>query len=183
MTDGTEIDQLVGCYKHPISELVSVQKFSTLHQSLLVASCIGAGSLLGTILNGSLHSLKVEHVKDLPALFRKSYSDPNPPLIHLGATIGSVNALGAGAGTSIQDHPSFSSHATNNQKTGNLLTSMFHCSQVQWSLMTSLVQEGFLVAQNPDADQLQQYAAWAAIFLRHSLQLQEHYNEATTVYS
>nr|GMD90678.1 protein RST1 isoform X1 [Ipomoea batatas] len=123
--DGTEIDQLVGCYKHPISELVSVQKFSTLHQSLMMASCIGAGSLLGTILNGSLHSLKVEHVKDLPALFRKSNSDPNPPLIHLGPTIGAVNALGAGAGTLIQDHPSFSSHATNNQKVRALFLFLF----------------------------------------------------------
>nr|GMC62090.1 protein RST1 isoform X1 [Ipomoea batatas] len=181
LMDGTDIDQLVGCYKHLISELVSVQKFSTLHQSLLMASCIGAGSLLGTILNGSLHSLKVEHVKDLLALFRKSYSDPNPPLIHLGATIGAVNAFGAGAGTLVQDHPSFSSHATNNQKESSYINGPLLSSPALEPDLTSLVQEIFLVAQNPDADQLQQYAAWAASFLRHSLQLQEHYNEATTV--
>nr|GLL47603.1 protein RST1 isoform X4 [Ipomoea trifida] len=150
-------------------------------QSLLMASCIGAGSLLGTILNGSLHSLKVEHVKDLPALFKKSYSDPNPPLIHLGATIVAVNALGAGAGTLIQDHPSFSSHATNNQKESSYINGPLLSSPTLEPDLTSLVQEIFLVAQNPDADQLQQYAAWAASFLRHSLQLQEHYNEATTV--
>ncbi|XP_019185386.1 PREDICTED: protein RST1 isoform X4 [Ipomoea nil] len=181
LMDGTEIDQLVGCYKHLISELVSVQKFSTLHQSLLMASCIGAGSLLGTILNGSLHSLKVEHVRDLLALFRKSYSDPNPPLIHLGAIIGAVNALGAGAGTLIQDHPSFSSHATNNQKESSYINGPLLSSPALEPDLTSLVQDIFLVAQNPDADQLQQYAAWAASFLRHSLQLQEHYNEPTTV--
>nr|GMD84570.1 protein RST1 isoform X1 [Ipomoea batatas] len=153
----------------------------TLHQSLLIASCIGAGSLLGTILNGSLHSLKVEHVKDLPALFRKSNSDPNPPLIHLGATIGTVNALGAGAGTLIQDHPSFSSHATNNQKESSYINGPLLSSPALEPDLTSLVQEIFLVAQNPDADQLRSSMLHGQL---HSLGIlyncKEHYNEATT---
>lgn len=42
--------------------------------------------------------------------------------------------------------------------------------------LTSLMQEIFLVAQNSDDHQLQQYAAWAVSFLRHHLWSNEPLN-------
>lgn len=42
--------------------------------------------------------------------------------------------------------------------------------------LTSLMQEIFLVAQNSDGHQLQQYAAWAVSFLRHHLWYKEPLN-------
>lgn len=47
--------------------------------------------------------------------------------------------------------------------------------------MTSLIQEIFLVAQNSDDPQLQQYAAWAVSFLRHSMFSRELSNEESVV--
>lgn len=41
----------------------------------------------------------------------------------------------------------------------------------------SLIQDIFLVAQNPDDHQLQQYAAWAISFLRHYFQFMNVINE------
>lgn len=41
----------------------------------------------------------------------------------------------------------------------------------------SLIQDIFLVAQNPDDHQLQQYAAWAISFLRHYFQFTNVINE------
>lgn len=41
----------------------------------------------------------------------------------------------------------------------------------------SLIQDMFLVSQNPDDHQLQQYAAWAVSFLRHYLWFKEVRNE------
>ncbi|KAL7219865.1 hypothetical protein ACSBR2_012848 [Camellia fascicularis] len=139
-----KLDQLVSGFRELISELVSVRKSGIFHQSLLMASCIGAGSLLACILNEGVHSLKVEVVKDLLALFRKSYSNPHPPLTHFGGMLGVVNALGEG--------------------------------HVLESQLTSLVQEMFLVTQNSDDDQLQQYAAWVVSFLRHCLWFRELQN-------
>ncbi|CAH9123168.1 unnamed protein product [Cuscuta epithymum] len=181
LMDGTEMDQLVGCYKQLISQLVSVKKFNTLHQSLLLASCVGAGSILGTILNGRLHSLKVEFVKDLLDLFRKCYSEPNPPLIHLGAIIGVVNALGAGAGTLVQDHPFCKSYdIINGQKECAYIDAPLLSNPAMEPDLTSMLQEIFLLAQTSDTDKLKQYAAWAVSFLRHSLQRQEHHHTKET---
>lgn len=47
--------------------------------------------------------------------------------------------------------------------------------------MTSLIQEIFLVAQNSDDPQLQQYAAWAVSFLRHYMFSRELSNEESVV--
>lgn len=47
----------------------------------------------------------------------------------------------------------------------------------------SLVQDMFLVSQNPDAHQLQQYAAWAVSFLRHYLWFKEGRNEDSSFQS
>lgn len=42
--------------------------------------------------------------------------------------------------------------------------------------LTSLMQDIFLVAQNSDVHQLQQYAAWAVCFLRHNFWYKEPLN-------
>lgn len=110
LIDNTELDCLLSGFRELISDLTSVKRFDTFHQSLLTASCVGAGGLLSSILNAGLHTIKIEHVKDLLTLFRRSYSSSHPPLIHLGGMLGVVNAIGAGAGTLVQQHPLTSSN-------------------------------------------------------------------------
>ncbi|XP_075090741.1 protein RST1 isoform X2 [Nicotiana tabacum] len=180
LTDDADMEYLLGCYKELISKLLSIKRFDTFHQSLLMASCLGAGSLIGVVLNEGLHSLKIEHIKELLLLFRKSYSDSNPPLIHLGAMLGVVNALGAGAGTLIEPHPLSSSHAASDQKESSYISSPLITNAVLEPELTSLVQEIFLVAQNSDAHQLQQHAAWAISFLRQHLWFKEPQNDEST---
>lgn len=63
-----------------------------------------------------MHSLEVELVKDLLALFRECYSNPHPPLIPLGGMLGVVNALGAGAGILIHNYPSTTLQTTYGRK-------------------------------------------------------------------
>ncbi|KAA8530205.1 hypothetical protein F0562_004914 [Nyssa sinensis] len=176
LMDDAELDHLVTGYKELISELLSVKKSSIFHQSLLMASCIGAGSLLACILNEGVHSMEVEHVKDFLALFRKSYSNPYPPLIHFGGMLGVVNALGAGAGTLIHDYSLTSSHTAYDQKESSYIIGPLLSSPVMEPHLTSLIQEMFLIAQNSDDHQLQQYAAWAVSFLRHRLWFRELLN-------
>ncbi|XP_021891964.1 protein RST1 isoform X2 [Carica papaya] len=135
-----------------------------------MASCVGAGSLLACILNEGVHSIEVEQVEHLLELFRKCYSNPFPSIVHLGGILGVVNALGAGAGNLIYVLPlSPASRDVNEEKghshiLGPLLSSLA-CEQ----RLTTLVQEMFLLAQNSDNHQLQQYAAWGISFLRYYL--------------
>lgn len=98
LIDDSEVDHLVSGFTELISELVSVENSGFFHQSLLMASCVGAGNLLSIILHEGLHSLKVDNVKDILSLCRKSYSSPHPPFVHLGGMLGAVSALGADAG-------------------------------------------------------------------------------------
>lgn len=105
LMDDKELDHLVHGYRELISELLSVNKSGNFHKSLLMASCVGAGSLLACIFNEGAHSLNVDHVNAFLELFRKCYSNPYPPIIHLGGMLGVVNALGAGAGYLIHVDP------------------------------------------------------------------------------
>ncbi|GFZ19040.1 ARM repeat superfamily protein [Actinidia rufa] len=170
-----ELDHLVSGFRELISELVSVKKSSAFHQSLLMASCIGAGNLLASILNEG-YSLEVELIKDLLDVFRKSYFNPHPPLIHLGGMLGVVNALGAGAGTLVHNYPSPTVHNTYCRKESSHILGPLLSSPVLDPQLTSLIQEMFLVAQNSNDHQLQQYAAWAISFLRHRLWFREGQN-------
>ncbi|CAN4082408.1 unnamed protein product [Withania somnifera] len=180
LTDDADLEHLLSCYKELISELLSIKRFDTFHQSLLMSSCLGAGSLVGVVLNEGLHSLKIEHIKDLLLSFRKSYSDSNPPLIHLGAMLGIVNALGAGAGTLSELHPLSPAHSSSDQKQASYISGPLITNAVLEPNLTSLVQEMFLVAQNSDAHQLQQYAAWAISFLRQYLWVKDLQNDEST---
>ncbi|KAE8021495.1 hypothetical protein FH972_007379 [Carpinus fangiana] len=175
LIDDDELDHLVDGYRELISELVSVKKSGSFHQSLLMASCIGAGSLLACILNEGVHSIEVECVKDLLELFRKCYSNPYPPLIHLGGLLGVVNAMGAGAGILVHVHP-LTMQTGYERKESLYLRGPLLSSPVCELNITSLMQEIFLVAQNSDDHQLQQYAAWAVSFLRHHLWSNEPLN-------
>ncbi|KAK6155216.1 hypothetical protein DH2020_009464 [Rehmannia glutinosa] len=161
MIDGIELDRLVRDFVDLVSELLSVKRSDTFYRSLLMASCAGAGSLLSIVLNAGLHSLEVEDVKGLLALFRRTYLSPYQPFVHLGGMLGVVNAMGAGAGTLIQHFP--------------LRT--VDSNHVVEAELTLLVQEIFLLAQNTDDSQSQHHAAWTVSFLRHFVFSRERANE------
>ncbi|PPS18896.1 hypothetical protein GOBAR_AA01700 [Gossypium barbadense] len=179
MMDGNELDHLVNGYMELISDLLSVHKTGAFHKSLLMASTAGAGSLLSCILSEGLHFIEVERVKCLLELFRKCYSSPYPPIVHLGGMLGIVNAFGAGAGNLVDFHPFNSSVQTGyDQKEPSHISGPILVNPVCEDHSTSLMQEIFLVAQNPDDNQLQQYAAWAISFLRQRLWSREISNSA-----
>ncbi|GAV70241.1 DUF3730 domain-containing protein [Cephalotus follicularis] len=171
LVDGNEVNHLVNGYAELISELLSVNKSDNFHRSLLTASCIGAGNLLACILNEGVHSIKVGYVKHLLELFRKCYSNPYPPIIHLGGMLGVVNALGAGAGILVNVNPLTSSMHTGCEQKQERSFVMGPLLSIpafeQW--LTTLMQDMFLVTQNSSDHLLQEYAAWAVSFLRYCL--------------
>ncbi|XP_052196381.1 protein RST1 isoform X2 [Diospyros lotus] len=171
-----ELNHLMSIFRELISELVSVKKSGIFHQSLLMASSVGAGNTLACILNEGVHPLEAELVKDLLALFQKAYTNPHPPLIHFGGMLGVVNALGAGAGTYVHNYPKTTLHTTYNQRESLLIIGPLLSSPVLEPQLTSLIQAMFLVTQNTDDHQLQEYAAWAFSFLRYSLWSREFQN-------
>ena len=116
LMDVKEVEQLMNGYRELISELVSVKKSGIFHQSLLMSSCIGAGNLLACILNEGVLSVEVQSVKALLELFRNCYSNPHPPLVHLGAMLGVVNSMGADAGILFQMHPHTMTLSANYEK-------------------------------------------------------------------
>ncbi|KAJ9135366.1 hypothetical protein P3X46_032557 [Hevea brasiliensis] len=165
-----ELDHLVNGYTELISELLSVKKSGTIHQSLLMASCVGAGSLLACILNEAVHPIKVEHIKGLLEFFRKCYSNPYHALVHMGGMLGVVNAMGANAGFLFPGYHSSSSVRTGyQQKESSYVLGPLLSSPICESHLTALIQEIFLVAQNSDDLQMKQIAAWAVSFLRNLL--------------
>ncbi|XP_044502428.1 protein RST1 isoform X3 [Mangifera indica] len=177
LMDDTELDHLVIGYRELISELLLVNKSGNLYKSLLLASCVGAGSLLACILSEGVQSIKVDHVKCLLQLFKKCYSSPYPPIINLGGVLGVVNALGADAGFFVNVHPSTSSiHAGYAQKEHSYILGPILSNPLFEQHVTPLMQEIFLMAQNSNDHQLQQYAAWAMSFLRHHIWSKELLN-------
>ncbi|CAN1347174.1 Protein RST1 [Linum perenne] len=98
MMDGVELDHLLHGYEKLITELLSVKSSGTFHQSLLAASCIGAGSLLACILKEGVHPVDTGYVKRLLELFRSCYTNPYPSMINLGGMLGLVNAMGGAVG-------------------------------------------------------------------------------------
>lgn len=103
--DAHEVDHLISCFKNLISELLSVKMSGAFHKSLLMASCIGAGDVLGSVLNEGIHPVEIESVKGLLELFKRCYSGLHPPVVHFGGMLGVVNVLGAGAGNLVYSHP------------------------------------------------------------------------------
>ncbi|XP_023735166.1 protein RST1 isoform X1 [Lactuca sativa] len=167
LIEGAEIEYFASGYRDLINELLSTKNSEAFRQSLLMAACVGAGNFVGCVLNEGIHSLDAKCVKDLLDMFKKIYSNRQPPLMHLGAMLGVVNALGAGAGTLFLNcplpfSPSVSEHKESCYMSGPLLS-----NTVMELHLTSLIQDIFLVGQNSDDQQLQQYAAWSVSFVRH----------------
>ncbi|XP_039008484.1 protein RST1 isoform X2 [Hibiscus syriacus] len=184
MVDGNELDHLINGYVDLISDLLSVNKSGAFHKSLLMASTAGAGSLLSCILSEGLHFVDVERVKCLLELFRNCYSRPYPPIVHFGGMLGIVNAFGAGAGNLVDFHPfNPSVHTGYDQKDHSHISGPILTNSACEEHSTSLMQDIFLVAQNSDDNQLQQYAAWAVSFLRNRLWSREVLNSASSTQS
>ncbi|XP_028772347.1 protein RST1 isoform X3 [Neltuma alba] len=162
LMDETELDHIESGFKELISELIAVKKSGMLHQSFLMASCFGAGTVLSWILNEGFHSTEVDYVKSFLELFRRCYSDPYPSLVNLGGMLGVVNAMGVGAGI-------LDMQADYQKKQEPPSTGLLHKGSIYEAYLTSLVQEMFLLAQNSDDNQRQQFASWALSFLRHHL--------------
>lgn len=177
MVDDAEVEYLLSGYRELINELLSTKKSGAFRQSLLMASCVGAGNFLGCILNEGIHSLDAKCVKDLLDTFKKIYSNPQPPLMHLGAMLGVVNALGAGAGTLFLHFPLPLSGSSSKQKESSYITGPLFSNAVMELNLTSLIQDIFLVAQHSDDCQLQHYAAWAVSVLRHYIWSSDLHNE------
>ncbi|XP_071712037.1 protein RST1 [Rutidosis leptorrhynchoides] len=180
LVDGAELNYLLGAYKDLIDELIDTKSSGTFRQTLLMASCVGAGNFLGCILNEGVHSLDAKCVIDLLDMFKKIYSNPQPPLIHFGAMLGVVNALGAGAGTMFLHCPLPFSRSGPELKESSYITGPLFSNAVMEPSLTSLIQDIFLVAQHSDEHQLQHYAAWAVAFLRHYIWSSDLYNEDRT---
>ncbi|CAN1347183.1 Protein RST1 [Linum perenne] len=170
MMDGVELDHLLHGYEKLITELLSVKSSGTFHQSLLAASCIGAGSLLACILKEGVHPVDTGYVKRLLELFRSCYTNPYPSMINLGGMLGLVNAMGGAVGVLVH-YFNFSSQTRSvyDQQDSSCLVSPLVSSPACETNVTSLVQELFLVAQNSSDLIMQQNAAWALSFLRNHL--------------
>lgn len=92
------MDSLFDCYSTLISEILSEKLSVNFQQSLLMASCIGAGSFLSYILNDGVHPLKINVVKNFLEVMKSIYTCPYPPAFQFYGMLGIVNAFGAGAG-------------------------------------------------------------------------------------
>ncbi|KAK7271652.1 hypothetical protein RJT34_27730 [Clitoria ternatea] len=170
LMDDVELDHVVVGFIELISKLIAVKKSGILHHSLLMASCIGAGTVLSCILNEGVYSIEDEHVKYLLELFRKCYLNPFPFLVHLGGMLGIVNAMGAGAEILVNvNFPNYTRQSGYQKKESSSIMGPLLSSSEFEPYLTSLVQELFLVAQNSDNHQLQQFASWVLAFLQHHL--------------
>ncbi|KAJ0254105.1 Protein RST1 [Hirschfeldia incana] len=181
--DAQEVDHLINCYKDLISELLIVKTSGAFHKSLLMASCIGAGDLLGSVLNEGIHPVEIEAVKGLIELFKTCYSGLYPPVVHFGGMLGVVNALGAGAGDLVCSHPlprapSSSEENKISYVSGPVLSNAYLTQQ-----LTPFVQEIFLIAQNTKDRQQQHYAAWAISFLRNYLRSRDASSQGNEIQS
>ncbi|KAK9067315.1 hypothetical protein SSX86_014641 [Deinandra increscens subsp. villosa] len=177
LIDRAELEYLVSGYRDLINELISTKKSGAFRQSLLMASCVGGGNFLGCILNEGIHSLDAKCVRDLLDMFKKIYSNSQPPLVHLGAILGVVNAFGAGGGTLFLHCPLPFSTSNSKQKESSYITGPLFSNSVMELSLTSLIQDIFLVAQHSDDNQLQHYASWAVSFLRHYIWSSDLHNE------
>lgn len=124
MTD-TDLPGLLQVYRSLISKLATTVESGVAHQNLLMASSIGAGSLLSCILNEGVHSLKFDDIRSLLENIRSLYTQQYPPIVQLGGMLGVVNAFGAGAVTMTETFGRPSSGIDDVSKVGNA----FFCSR------------------------------------------------------
>ncbi|KAG2586760.1 hypothetical protein PVAP13_5NG075481 [Panicum virgatum] len=144
-----DLDALFNRYTSLASELLNLNKSGIIFQNLLMAVCIGAGSLLSFILDG-VHAMESSAVKKLLDTLRHIYTHPFPPLVHFGGMFGVVNACGAGAG----DLTGMSSKLMTSQikhEESSLVRGPLLASPVGEALSTSMVQEIYLLAKDAEA--------------------------------
>ncbi|KAK1280812.1 hypothetical protein QJS04_geneDACA002763 [Acorus gramineus] len=161
------IDILLNGFQSLIYQILAVNKSGYLHQNLLMASCVGAGSFLSCILDEGVHSMKVDDINSLLKVIRKTYANPYPPMVQFGGMLGVVNAFGAGAAT--LTHSNMQSHSLQNyyeQKESSYIRGPILSSPYFEQFSTSLIQEMFQVAKDSKDQQLKRNAAWAISFLR-----------------
>ncbi|XP_021714908.1 protein RST1-like isoform X2 [Chenopodium quinoa] len=173
-----ELSDLLFCYENLISKIQMEKTCNILHHNQLMAACVGAGSLISFILDEGLVLLDVHQVKNLLGEFKKIYSDTYPHLVHLGAFLGVVNAMGADTGSKT-DHRSpeivpvtFSEGRESSRINAPLLSSSCFAEE-----LLALIQDIFLVAQDSSDSQLQAYASWAMSFLHQHLCSEEDKDE------
>ncbi|KAL9224942.1 hypothetical protein vseg_000919 [Gypsophila vaccaria] len=169
LMDDAELDNVLLYYDNLISKLLMV-KTSNVYQNLLMASCVGVGVLLASILEEGLFPLDVKRVTALLELFKSIYSGTYPDLVHLGAFLGVVNIMGADAG-SVYCHRSSTiiPHTLYEKEESSDINAPPLSSLSFVENLSSSIQDMFLVVRQSDASQLQAYAAWAIAFLRDHL--------------
>ncbi|XP_057515701.1 protein RST1 isoform X2 [Amaranthus tricolor] len=172
-----QLDDLLFCYEDLILKLQLEKTSNFFHFNGLVASCVGAGSLVAFILDEGLLSLDVQRVKTLLGLFKKIYSGTYPHLVHLGAFLGVVNAMGADTGI-ISHHCSSKVPVVffEKKESSHINASLLACSCFEEGLL-AILQDMFLVAQDSSDSQLQAYASWAITFLYSHLSSKEDHDE------
>lgn len=163
------LDSLVNGFRILISKVACQKEHSYLYQNLLLASCIGSGNLLSCILNESAHPIKVEDVKKMLETIRRTYTDPNPPLVHFGGMIGIVNCMGAGAGLiTLSSQHVLDFQLTAKQKETSYVRGPMLSNPLCEQFSQSLINEILGVVQESNDVQLQSSAAWALSFLRNA---------------
>uniref|UniRef100_A0A1D1Z387 Uncharacterized protein KIAA1797 n=1 Tax=Anthurium amnicola TaxID=1678845 RepID=A0A1D1Z387_9ARAE len=169
----TDIDLpgLLNGYSSLISKLLAIKNSANAYQNLLMASSIGAGSLLSFILNEGVCSVKFDDVKCLLEIIRSTYT--HPPPVQLGGMFGIINAFGAGAGTLTHVYLRPSLRIDDAQKDLLYIRSPVLANPALESLSTSLIQEMFVIAKESKDMQTRRYAAWAISFLRYWLWSQD----------
>ncbi|GKA81671.1 hypothetical protein Tco_0788363 [Tanacetum coccineum] len=88
-----------------------------------------------------------------------------------------VNALGAGAGTIFLHCPLPISRSSSEQKEASYMTGPLFLNAVMELNLTSLVQDIFLVSRSSNDHQLQHYATWAVLFIKHYIWSSDRSNE------
>ncbi|VAH72993.1 unnamed protein product [Triticum turgidum subsp. durum] len=161
-----DLDALFNRYTSLATELLNLKKSGTVFQNLLMAICIGAGSLLSGILNDGVHAMKFADVKKFLDSLKYIYTHPYPPLVHLGGMFGAVNAFGAGAGDLTGIGWQSMNSQIKHEKESTLVRGPLLTSPVGETLSTSMVQEIFLLAKDAEDNHVRNYAAWAVSFLR-----------------
>ncbi|KAH0467444.1 hypothetical protein IEQ34_004682 [Dendrobium chrysotoxum] len=163
-----DIDAILIRYVSLVSDLLNSSVSGIHYQNLVMASCIGAGSFISCILNDGVNSIRYDDIKHLLELLRNGYSKSHPPLVHLGAMIGVVNAFGAAAGDLTYKHIQASFLPISlDLMVSDYVRGPIILSPICENLSTSFVQELFLVAKDSKDQQTRKYAAWAVSFLRY----------------
>ena len=159
------LDFLVDGFRILISKVACQKEHGYLYQNLLMASYIGSGNLLSCILNESAHPIKVEEVKTLLETIRRTYTDQNPPIVHLGGLVGIVNCISAGAGlVTPSSQQALDFHLIAKQKETTCVRGRILSNPLCEQFSQSLIHEILGVVRESNDVQLQSSTAWAFSF-------------------